>query len=101
MSDSSWNHAPKRLWKRVSLYLRPDLYATVQDRGENMTLLLNNALARKYGLDLCSEGGTRRVRRLHRLEKTTAVLVQEIAALSIDLRDDRLGGDLRAVLEQE
>ncbi|MEN6341977.1 MAG: hypothetical protein ABFC89_05400 [Methanospirillum sp.] len=66
-----------------------------------MTLLLNNALARKYGLDPCSEGGARRVRKLRRLEQTTAALEQEIAALSIELRDDRLGKELRAVLEQE
>jgi len=101
MADSPWNHAPKRLWKRVSIYVRPDLHAAAREGGDSMTLLLNNALARKYGLDPCTEGGARRVRTLRRLEKTTAALEQEIAALSADLQDDRLGEELRSVLEQQ
>ncbi len=101
MTVSPWNYAPRRLWKRVSIYVRPDIHTAIRDHGENMTLLLNNALARKYGLDPCSEGGARRVRRLRRLEETTAGLEHEIAALSVDLQDDRLGAELRSVLEQQ
>ncbi|MEN6519330.1 MAG: hypothetical protein ABFC38_14345 [Methanospirillum sp.] len=101
MAGSPWNHAPKRLWKRVSVYVRPDLHAAARERGDSMTLLLNNALARKYGLDPCAEGGARRVQTLRRLEKTTAALEQEMAALSADLQDDRLGDELRAVLEEQ
>lgn len=101
MSGSPWNHAPRRLWKRVSISLRPDLHAAARERSENMTLLVNNALARKYGLSLCSEGGTRRVQKLRRLEETTTALEHEIAALSVDLQDDRLGAELRTVLEQQ
>lgn len=98
MNDSPWNQAPLRLWKRVSVFIRPDIHAAARE-NENFTLLLNNVLARKYGLPPCPDDRVRKTRRLRRLEKTTAALEQEIAALSIELRDDRLGPELRAELE--
>ena len=101
MTKAVWNHAPKRLWRRVSVYIRPDIHAAADDNEENFTLFLNNALARKYDLDPCQDGGVRRVNRLRRLEQTNEVLEQEIASLSVELQEDGLNPDLRSELERQ
>jgi len=100
-ADAAWNHAPKRLWRRLSVYLRPDIHAEAERHGENFSLFLNNSLARKYDLEPCLEGGVRRATRLRRLEQTTEALEGEIASLSVELADDRLVPGLRQELDLE
>ena len=99
--DATWNLAPKRLWKRVSVYIRPDIHAEADGHKENFTLFVNNALARKYHLEPCRDGGVYRANRLRQLEQTSEVLDREIASLSAELDNDRLVPELRDELEQE
>lgn len=101
VTDSPWNQAPLRLWKRVSISIRPDIHEVAREHDENFTLFLNNVLARKYDLPLCPDDRVRKTKRLRRLEATTAVLEREIAALSAELRDDHLGQEIRAEMERQ
>ena len=101
MTVAAWNHAPKRLWKRVSVYIRPDIHAAAEERRENFTLFINNALARKYDLDQCTGGGVNRMKQIRRLERASVELDQEIASLSVELEDDGLNPDLRRELERQ
>lgn len=101
MTAAAWNYAPKRLWKRISVYIRPDIHASAEERQENFTVFINNALARKYDLDQCMGGGVNRMKQLRRLEQASAALEQEIASLSVELEDDGLNPDLRRELERQ
>lgn len=100
-TDSPWNQAPVRLWKRVSVFIRPDIHDAARKHDENFTRFLNNVLARKYGLPLCPDDRFRKARRLRHLRETTVELEHEIAALSAELRDDRLGPEIRDEMERE
>ncbi len=101
VTDSPWNQAPVRLWKRISIFVRPDIHETAREHDENFTLFLNNVLARKYDLPLCPDDRVRKAKRLRRLEETTAALEHEIAALSAELRDDHLGQEIRNEMERQ